>query len=110
MPDVALAGSMLIKVAVRIFISREKLGMHLQKTRPAIYRSALRRIEWNGRESIAFRAMNRNLDFLFYSGFLCRQRGLDPFCLGLFARFAAFWRVLQSFITKEKLFAGRPNK
>jgi hypothetical protein len=58
----------------------------------------------------ALGAGDGNFDPLFDSGNLgCGDR-CQPIVLGLFARLATFRLVLQTFVVKKDLLAGRPNE
>jgi hypothetical protein len=58
----------------------------------------------------ALGAGNSNLDPLFDSGNLSSRDGRQPIVLCLFAWLTTFRFVLQTFVVKKDLLAGRPNE
>lgn len=81
-----------------------------QKTRTAKYWSPLRRIERHGSLLSTLSALHRNFDSLPHSSTLrCRNRS-QPFILCLLAWLTTLRFVLETFVMKKDLFAGRPDK
>lgn len=58
----------------------------------------------------ALSANNRYFDSLSDAGVMRGRDGRQSFVLCLLAQLAALWWVLQSFVVKEDLFAGGPDK
>jgi len=73
-------------------------------------RATLRRIKGHRRLFAALGAGHSYLNALLDSGRLGRGDRRQPIILRMFAGLASFGFVLQTFIVKEDLFAGRPNE
>jgi len=73
-------------------------------------RATLRRIKGNRGLFAALGAGHSYLNALLDSGNLGRGDRRQPIILRMFARLASFGFVLQTFVVKEDLFAGRPNE
>jgi hypothetical protein len=98
---------LLFAVAVAAF---QNVRVHFDKARAAKDGATLRRIKWNGRVFIAAGAIDGDFDALFDSGGLRGSNRSDAFVFGLLAFSTAFWRVSQTFVTEENLFADCPQK
>ena len=96
--------------ALSISISFKYRRIHFNKTRSAIHRAALGRIERDRSRSFATGAVNGHFDTLLNTRRLRRSNGGKPFVLCLLAFFTAFWWVLELLIAEKSLLTGCPNK
>lgn len=77
---------------------------------PAIDRATLARIKWNGRDKCAPCTLGANLDALTFASSFSEFDRLEPAIFGLFTLLAAFWRILELFVAKERLLTSSPDK
>lgn len=95
--------------SVSISVS-ENVRIHFQITGTAENRTTLRRIKRDSGIAIAPGAVDGDFDMLFDAGGLGIGNCRETLIFSLLAGFTTLWRILQSFVVKEKLFAARPNK
>lgn len=84
--------------------------MSCEEAGATVNRSTLRWIEGDRGLLAALGALNGDLYPLPNAGGLCGGDGGETFVLGLLAGLATLGLVLQSFIMKEDLLAGRPDE
>jgi len=84
--------------------------IQFNKTRAAINRPPLRRVEGNCGLCLTAGAVYGDLYPLLDAGGLGRGNCRKSFVFRVLTFLAAFWRVLQLLVAKEGLFAGGPDK